>query len=166
MQKYFGQGGDILAIMTVYHGGYQPVSEPEIRVGRNTKDFGPGFYCTVIKEQAQRWAKRYNSKVVSIYDVKISPSLKIKEFKEMTDEWLDFIVDCRSGKPHEFDIVIGAMADDQIYNYISDYVDGTITREQFWVLAKFKYPTHQISFHTEKALATLTFLKAEEVRDE
>ena len=152
-----------MAIMTVYHGWYQKVSQPEIRMGRNTKDFGPGFYCTVIKEQAQRWAKRYNTKVVSIYDVKLDPSMKIKEFKEMTDEWLDFIVDCRSGKPHQFDIVIGAMADDQIYNYISDFVDGIITREQFWVLAKFKYPTHQINFCTNEALKCLKYRGCEEV---
>ena len=52
----------------------------------------------------------------------------------MSEEWLDFIVDCRSGKDHNYDIVIGAMADDQIYNFVSDYIDGTITREQFWVL--------------------------------
>ena len=101
--------------------------------------------------------------MVSIYEVKLSPSVKIKEFKEMTDEWLDFIVDCRSGKLHEYDIVIGAMADDQIYNYVSDYVDGTITREQFWVLAKFKYPTHQINFCTEKALKCLDYRGYEEV---
>lgn len=152
-----------MAIMTVYHGGYQPVSTPEIRVGRNTKDFGAGFYCTVIKEQAQRWAKRYSTKIVSIYDVKFNSTLKIKEFKEMTDEWLDFIVDCRSGKPHRYDIVIGAMADDQIYNYISDYVDGTITREQFWALARFKYPTHQINFCTNAALKCLEYRGYEEV---
>lgn len=30
--------------MTVYHGGYMPVKKPEIRIGRNTKDFGPGFH--------------------------------------------------------------------------------------------------------------------------
>lgn len=120
-----------MAIMTVYHGDYQPVPDPEIRIGRNTKDFGPGFYCTVIKEQAQRWAKRYQTKVVSIYDVKFSSDVVIKEFKEMTD--------------------------DQIYNYVSDYVDGTITREQFWVLAKFKYPTHQINFCTSEALKCLRY---------
>lgn len=152
-----------MAIMTVYHGGYQPVPVPEIHIGRNTKDFGNGFYCTVIKEQAQRWAKRYNTKIVSIYDVKFSSSLKIKEFKEMTDEWLDFIVDCRNGKTHMYDIVIGAMADDQIYNYISDYVEGTITREQFWTLAKFKYPTHQINFCTNVALKCLEYRGYEEV---
>ena len=109
-----------MAIMTVYHGGYMPVEQPQIRTGRNTKDFGTGFYCTVIKEQAQRWAKRYNTKIVSIYEVRINSKLDIKEFTDMTDEWLDFIVDCRLGKKHNHDIVIGAMADDQIYNYVSD----------------------------------------------
>lgn len=50
----------------------------------------------------------------------------------MTDEWLDFIIACRSGQPHDYDIVIGAMANDQVYNYIADYIDGALTREQFW----------------------------------
>lgn len=66
--------------------------------------------------------------------------LNILEFKEMTEEWLDFIINCRNGKPHNYDIVIGAIANDQIYNFINDYIDGIITREQFWVMAKFKYP--------------------------
>ena len=134
-----------MAMMTVYHGGYQAVEKPEIRKGRNTKDFGTGFYCTIIKEQAQRWAKRYN----------------IKEFKEMTEEWLDFIVSCRSGQDHGYDIVIGAMADDQIYNYISDYIDGVLTRKQFWALARFKYPTHQIVFCTDEALKCLEYRDCE-----
>ena len=84
-----------MAKMTVYHGGYMPVKVPEIIVGRNTKDFGTGFYCTVIKEQAQRWAKRYDTKIVSIYDVRINSDLKIKEFKEMTDEWQIGRASCR-----------------------------------------------------------------------
>ena len=142
-----------MAMMTVYHGGYQPVEKPEIRKGRNTKDFGTGFYCTIIKEQAQRWARRYDTKVVSIYDVRLNSKLKIKEFKEMTEEWL--------GQEHDYDIVIGAMADDQIYNFISDYIDGVITREQFWVLAKFKYPTHQIVFCTDAALKCLEYRDCE-----
>ena len=152
-----------MAKMTVYHGGYQPVKEPEIRIGRNTKDFGNGFYCTIIKEQAQRWAKRYDTKIVSTYDVCLNPKLNILEFEEMSEKWPDFIVACRSGKMHDYDIVIGAMADDQIYNFISDYMDGIITREQFWVLAKFKYPTHQIAFCSEEALKCLEYRNFEEV---
>ena len=152
-----------MASMTVYHGGYQPVQLPEIRKGRYTKDFGDGFYCTIIKEQAQRWARRYDVGIVSIYDIRLDTKLNIMEFKEMTEEWLDFIVACRYGKSHDYDIVIGAMADDQIYNYVSDYMDGTITREQFWTLAKFKYPTHQIVFCTENALKCLRFREYEKV---
>lgn len=56
------------------------------------------------------------------------------------------------------------MADDQIYNYVSDYIDGTITREQFWVLAKYKYPTHQIVFCTDEVLKYLNYRGCEEVR--
>ncbi|MGN0486592.1 MAG: DUF3990 domain-containing protein [Acutalibacteraceae bacterium] len=152
-----------MAKMTVFHGGYSKIEVPEIIVGRNTKDFGSGFYCTVIREQAERWAKRYNTPMVNTYTVRADSSLRVLEFSQMTEEWLDFIVNCRSGKPHDYDIVIGAMADDQIYNYVADYIDDVITREQFWVLAKFKYPTHQISFCTDRALKCLEFVSAEEV---
>ena len=83
----------------------------------------------------------------------------------MTDEWLDFIVACHNGESHSFDIVIGAMANDQIYNYVADFMNGVITREQFWVLAKFKYPTHQINFCTSQALTCLTFKGYEEIKN-
>ena len=46
-----------MGMMTVYHGGYQPVEKPEIRKGRNTKDFGTGFYCTIIRAGAKMGKK-------------------------------------------------------------------------------------------------------------
>ncbi len=144
--------------MNVYHGSYTTVESPEILKSKFPKDFGEGFYCTEMEQQAIRWATRYDTAVVSMYEYTANNNLKTLVFEEMTEEWLDFIVNCRSGKKHDFDIVVGAMANDQIYNYISDFIDNIITREQFWVLAKFKHPTHQICFCTEKALATLQFL--------
>ena len=90
--------------------------------------------------------------------------INIKEFKEMSEDWLDFIVTCRHGESHDYDIVIGAMADDQIYNYISDFMDGSITREQFWVMVRFKYPTHQINFCSEAALKCLEYRGYEVVK--
>lgn len=149
--------------MTVYHGSYTAVKKPKIVKGKNTKDFGSGFYCTIIREQAERWAKRYDTPVVNSYAVCMNADMKILEFKDMTEEWLDFIIDCRHGKVHDYDIVIGAMANDQIYNFIADYMDGIITREQFWTMARFKYPTHQINFCTPKALECLDFLSSEEL---
>ena len=56
----------------------------------------------------------------------------------MSEEWLDFIVSCRLGNSHNYDIVEGPMADDTIFNYVQNYVDGKISREAFWGLAKFK----------------------------
>ena len=70
--------------MTVYHGSYIAVEKPKIIIGKNTKDFGAGFYCTVLREQAERWAKRYDNGIVNTYTVKLDTSLKILEFKEMT----------------------------------------------------------------------------------
>ncbi len=147
--------------MTVYHGSYTAIKHPEIIRGKNTKDFGTGFYCTVIREQAERWAKRYNTPVINTYTVRLDTSLKILEFKDMTEEWLDFIISCRHGDSHNYDIVIGAMANDQIYNFIADYVDGIITRDQFWTMAKFKYPTHQINFCTPAAIKCLEFVSGD-----
>ena len=73
-----------MAKMTVYHGSYQKAEQPKLITGRNTKDFGTGFYCTIIKEQAQRWAKRYDTPVVSIYEVRLDTGLDILDFREMT----------------------------------------------------------------------------------
>jgi hypothetical protein len=148
--------------MLIYHGGYCQIEKPEIINGKYPKDFGQGFYCTELKEQAVRWAMRYDIPIVNSYNYTSNTLLEILHFPEMTEEWLNFIVDCRKGYKHNFDIVIGAMANDQIYNYISDFISGILTREQFWVLAKFKPPTHQICFCSPAALECLTYIKSEQ----
>lgn len=151
----------------LYHGSKGIVESPEIRIQKYNKDFYFGFYCTVLPEQAIRWATRFDGiGYLNEYQYTQDNSLNIKKFSEMCEEWLDFIVACRTGKSHDYDIVEGPMANDTIFNYVQNFVDGKISREAFWNLAKFKKPTHQISFHTAKALATLKFLKGSEVGDE
>lgn len=153
--------------MIVYHGSKQVVEKPEIVKTKYNKDFYFGFYCTLYKEQALRWAVRIDGKgIMNEYEYTEKPELNIKKFPEMTEEWLDFIVACRNGQKHNYDIVEGPMADDQIYNYIQNYIDGVISREAFWNLAKFKKPTHQISFNTPESLKALKFIKGSEVFDE
>ena len=153
--------------MILYHGSREVVKTPEIRILRYSKDFYFGFYCTLMREQAKRWAVRFSGKgIVNEYEYVQNFSLKMLNFPEMTEEWLDFIIDCRRGKSHDYDIVEGPMANDTIFNYVQDFIDGKISRSAFWELAKFKKPTHQISFHTARALETLTFKTAYEVYDE
>lgn len=146
--------------MLVYHGSSQIVETPEIRIAKYNKDFYYGFYCTIMREQAQRWATRFGTKgYINIYEYVPNYDLKILKFDKMTEDWLDFIAACRNGKAHDYDIVEGPMADDTIYNYVQGFIDGKYSRAAFWELAKFKYPTHQISFHTVRALTTLKFLE-------
>ena len=101
--------------------------------------------------------------VLNRYAYRPNPALHIKVFDGMSDEWLDFIAECRAGAIHEYDIVEGPMADDTIWNYVNDFLAGNINRNAFWALAQFKHPTHQISFHTIRALECLTFEKGERV---
>lgn len=152
--------------MIIYHGSPVIVSEPEIKKTRYTKDFSWGFYCTVIQNQAEIWAKRKTGKgYLNKYQCLLNDNLNIKKFPEVNEEWLDFIADCRYGKTHDYDIVEGPMADDTVWNYVNDFLTGRISRKQFWVLAEFKHPTHQISFHTLSALDCLTYKKSEVVYD-
>lgn len=150
----------------IYYGSYCEINNPEIIEGKYTKDFGTGFYCTILEEQAKRWAKKYKTPIINLYEYNENPKLNIKEFIVMTEEWLDFIIDCRSGRKHKYDIVIGAMADDQVYSYITDLIAGNITREAFWELAKFRHPTHQIAFCTKKSLETIKFIKSINIMEE
>lgn len=146
--------------MLVYHGSSQIVEAPEIRIAKYNKDFYFGFYCTVMRQQAQRWATRFGAKgYINIYEYVSNDGLRMLKFERMTEEWLDFIAACRNGKAHDYDIVEGPMADDTIYNYVQGFIDGKYSRAAFWELAKFKCPTHQISFHTARALTTLKFLE-------
>lgn len=144
--------------MEIYHGSNICVDKPKILTNGHYKDFGYGFYCTNFEHQAQKWAlTRKKAHVVNIYSYTENKDLNICNFSKMTDEWLEFVVNCRRGKEHNFDIVEGPMADDTIWDYIEDYVAGNITKEAFWVLVKFKYPTHQIVFCTEEAIKTLQY---------
>lgn len=148
----------------VYHGSNVEVTTPRILQNGFYKDFGYGFYCTSIEKQAKRWAlTRKGDSIINKYKYFPSKNLKVLKFEQMTDEWLDFVVACRKGIEHDYDVVEGPMADDQIWNYVEGFISGKIPRDVFWGLVKFSYPTHQIVFCTEAALEVLTFEGSDKV---
>ena len=78
--------------MTVYHGSQLAVQKPEIRKSVHNKDFGFGFYCTIVVAQAIRWAVRFTGEgKISEFDYVPDSSLAKLTFPKMTEEWLDFI---------------------------------------------------------------------------
>ncbi len=152
-----------MALMTVYHGSFQAEPMPEQKPHEAAGDFGSGFYCSLIREQAERRARRYPKGTISVYDVKLQSGLRMRDFKALSDEWLDFITASRNGKAHDYDIVIGPMADDQIYSCVADFMDGALTREQFWALAKYRYPAYQMAFCSAAALKCLRYRCSQEI---
>ena len=158
---------DIIYDMTIYHGSQVVVQSPIIRKSGHNKDFGPGFYCTTMEKQAIRWAVRFTGEgKISEFVYTPNSSLRKLTFSAMSEEWLDFIAACRRGIPHDYDIVEGPMANDTIFNYVQDFADGKISRAAFWELAKFKHPTHQISFNTQAALTTIRFSREWTARED
>lgn len=150
--------------MQIYYGSNVIVNQPKIITDGFYKDFGYGFYCTNFEKQAKRWAlTKKNKHVVNVYSYTENKNLNCLIFKEMSDEWLDFVVSSRQGERHDYDIVEGPMADDTIWNYVDDFARGMISRTAFWELVKFKYPTHQIVFCTEAALKCLEYVRSYEL---
>ena len=148
----------------VYHGSSVAVPNPKILINGHYKDFGYGFYCTNIEKQAKRWAlTQKGESIVNKYIYTENPELNICTFSDMSETWLQFVVNCRRGIEHNFDIVEGPMADDQIWDYVEDYMNGNISKTAFWDLVKFKYPTHQIVFCTMKALENLHYEGSESI---
>lgn len=76
-----------------------------------------------------------------------------------------FIVhQCRRGESHNYDIVEGPVVDDKVYNYVTDFIDGIITAEQFMSFASYNKPSHQVAFCTPKALQCLKFINRRTVQ--
>lgn len=152
--------------MVLYHASKEIVEFPEVRKTKYAKDFSWGFYCTNKLDQAIRWANRSDGPpIINAYDYTPDDTLNVLRFEKMTDEWLDFVAHCRNGETHRYDIVKGPMANDTIWNYVNDFMSEKINRKQFWAFAEFRYPTHQISFHTLAALDCLKFKESEVIYD-
>lgn len=157
--------------MKLYHGSIVSVKNPNIRQGRPNTDYGKGFYTTVDIEQAVRWARIRRDRagggnaVVSVYEVDDNllrkEDLRIMEYNGATKEWLDFVVANRRYAPlHDYDIVLGPVANDNLYATISLYENGELSAEAAVVQLKTHVLFNQVSFHTEKVMAQLHFVES------
>lgn len=154
--------------MNIYHGSDVVVEKPEILPSNRLLDFGIGFYTTSNKEQAVRWAEKVSlrnntgKKFLSIYNFDIEKAkkeLSIIEFTSADEKWLDFITLNRRGKKisKEYDIVIGPVADDNVYLTVKLFETGVLDKDEALKRLKVEKLFNQILFHTEKALGVCVF---------
>lgn len=112
--------------MIVYHGSSEIVKQPDILHSYQALDFGKGFYVTRVREQAERWARRkadlFGGKaIVNQYQMSDETTgLRVKTFSGDLSEWIDFVCDCRDGKPvyQQYDLIIGKVANDKVFRVV------------------------------------------------
>lgn len=84
------------------------------------------------------------------------------EFDSYSEEWLDFILNCRSGRDtSDYDLVIGGVANDKVFNTVELFFDGLIDKKEAIKRLRYEKPNLQICFRTEKALELLRFVGGE-----
>ncbi|HBF5454849.1 TPA: DUF3990 domain-containing protein [Clostridioides difficile] len=159
--------------MIVYHGSYCVVKMPNITFSRDSLDFGKGFYVTSIKTQAINWTERFKKRGKKAYlnsyslDIdKLKENCKVKIFNSYNLEWLDFIIECRNMSDiyMKYDIIIGGIADDKIYNTIELYQDNLIEKDEALKRLKYYKPNEQICITNQNVIDKyLKFRYEEEV---
>lgn len=163
--------------MKLYHGSTVVVKEPNIEILNFRTDFGKGFYTTTDIEQAKRWTKIKKDRLekegkkneinryISIYEYTENKDLKILDFVEATEEWLDFVYKNRKSDKllHDYDIVKGPVANDNLFATLRLYERNFISKEETVKSLKTYKLVNQISFHTNDAIRTLKYLNTEEV---
>lgn len=151
--------------MTLYHGSNEDIEKIDLEKGLRYKDFGKGFYLTPNKSTAIRMAKKKarlfgGTPTLITYDLPesaLNSDLKVKVFPEKASiEWFLFVDanrDRQHVQPvHDFDIVIGPIADDGVVLQLTNYREGIYSPEQAAQLLQDKYLDQQYYFGTQKAL--------------
>lgn len=156
--------------MILYHGSNLIVDSPKLIKQNRFLDFGYGFYTTLNKEQAENFAIKVSSRrggkpILNSYSIEDIEGLKIKEFLMPNEEWLDFVTKNRKGllENIEYDLIIGPVANDDVYRTIELYDSSLLTKEQALSALKVKKLYNQYVFVTIEALKRLKYKGSNEV---
>ena len=156
--------------MILYHGSFLEVAKPDLVHSRHNVDFGCGFYVTPLYEQAVKWCGKFKRRgkdgIISRYEYDESREveLKVLKFDLYSEEWLDFILNCRSGKDlTNYDIIIGGVANDKVFNTVELFFDGLIDKKEAIKRLCYEKPNQQICLRTEKALTLLRYKGSEKI---
>ncbi len=153
--------------LIVYHGSCFEFEEIDLKKSHNRRDFGKGFYTTILQSQSKEWAYRLSMREKKrdyyVYEFMFeeSSALKVKRFDRLNEEWLEFIKLNRSkgGLQHDYDVVIGPVADDNTMETVQLYIANILTAGEAVERLRHSEVNNQISFHTEKALQYLKLVR-------
>lgn len=127
--------------MILYHGSNVIVDQPKLIRQNRYLDFGFGFYTTTNREQAVNFAQKVTDRrkmgeaTLNIYSVNEAVAFqecKVLQFDSPDEAWLDFVAANRQGtyQGEKYDLIYGAVANDDVYRTIALYMTGVLDKEQ------------------------------------
>ena len=162
--------------MILYHTSDRVIQSPDIHHGRKNADFGWGFYLTPDYKTAVRMAQKKarlfgGTPTLITYELDeafLQSDLKIKRFPEKACvEWFLFVDanrDRKNTEPiHDYDIVIGPIANDGVVLQLTNYREGIYSPEEAARLLQDRYLDQQYYFGTERAVRFLRKTNVEAV---
>ena len=153
--------------MKLYHGTNVDFDVIDLTKSNRYKDFGHGFYLTDIRSQAEELAAKKSRlfggyPVIQEYEfdesLLSSAELKVLKFDKPSTEWSEFIFKNRNRNnnfTHDYDIVIGPIANDGVAYLLGRYEEGTLTIEELSDKLDYKKLNSQYFFGTNKSLKYL-----------
>ena len=146
--------------MILYHGSLEKIEKPDISFSRENTDFGKGFYTTTIKSQAEKWTGRFKQRfgygTLSFYEADealIRKNVSVLEFETYSTQWLEFIAECRKGvSVGNYDLVIGGIANDDVYNTLTLYFKGYIEKDEAIKRLRYEQPNIQFCFKNQPVI--------------
>ncbi len=158
--------------MIVYHGSNMEIIKPEISFSKSYLDFGSGFYVKTFQSQAEKWALRKavrqrKEAIVSVYNLQDNlEEYKVLSFENENAKWLNFVCECRKGKElnQEYDIIIGNVADDDVFKTVDMYFRGLWSKEKALEELRYYKMNDQICIVNQSVLnRVLSFQKSYQV---
>ena len=158
---------------TLYHGTNSDFDKISLQEGSEYKDFGQGFYLTDDIETARRMAVKkarlfggIPTLITYQFDDSDLSALSVKNFPARAcAEWFEFIDKNRDRKfphpVHDFDIVIGPIANDGVVLQFGNYHNGLLSSEQAAVLLQDRFLDQQYYFGSEAAIVRLKKISSE-----
>lgn len=145
--------------MILYHGSDVEIRKPDVFHSRKNLDFGCGFYTTPLYQQAEKWCEKFIRRgkegIISHYFLEDSALKKCRtlKFETYSEEWLNFITNCRVGiDTEEYDIIFGGVANDKVFNtcelYFKHYIDKNAALDRL----RFENPNYQICFKKQEII--------------
>ena len=153
--------------MKLYHGSNVEIESIDLALGRRGKDFGKGFYVNPDYMQAVEFCssviRREGVGVPTVtsfdFDESALNILNVMRFDGYSKEWAEFILLNRNNTSdvpaHDYDIVVGPIADDGVGTQIRRLSRGFITFDAFLEELKYSKVSIQYFFGTEEAIKYL-----------